>query len=100
MSLLDPTAGHFGHLIDVLVLVLHGCAHGCVSHDIHDRKQVFGCTIHLSSKAMTRAVEDEVVWQPSLLPGFLELLGDRYQPLSQLPDALVRQSLSPGLRTR
>jgi hypothetical protein len=28
---------------------------------------------------MTRAVEDEVVWQPSLLPGFLELLRNRCQ---------------------
>jgi hypothetical protein len=62
VSLLNPTAGHGGHLIDVLVLVLHGCAHGRVSHDIHDRKQVFGRPIHLSSKAMTRAVEDEVLW--------------------------------------
>jgi hypothetical protein len=72
-------AGHLGHLIDVLVLVLHGCAHGRVSHDIHDRKQVFGCTVHLSSKAMTRTVEDEVIWQPGLLPDFLELFGDRCQ---------------------
>jgi hypothetical protein len=47
---------------------------GRVSHDIHDRKQVFGRTVHLSSKAMTRAIEDEVVWQPGLLSGFLELL--------------------------
>ena len=70
-------AGHLGHLIDVLVLVLHGCAHGRVSHDIHDRKQVFGCTVHLSSKAMTRTVEDEVIWHPGLLPGFRELFGDR-----------------------
>jgi hypothetical protein len=74
VSLLDSMAGHLGHLIDVLVLVLHGCAHGRVSHDVHDRKQVFGCTVHLSSKAMTRAIEDEVVWQPGLLSGFLELL--------------------------
>ena len=74
MSLLRSTAGHF---IDVLVLVLHGCAHGRVSHDIRDRKQVFGRPIHLSSKAMTRAAEDEVVWQPGLLSGFLELLSDR-----------------------
>ena len=44
-------------------LVLHGCAHGRVSHDVHDREQVFGRTIHLGSNAMTRAVEDEVVWQ-------------------------------------
>ena len=50
---------------------------GRVSHDIHDRKQVFGRTVHLSSKAMTRAIEDEVVWQPGLLSGFLELLSDR-----------------------
>jgi len=67
-------AGHCGHLIDVLVLVLHGCAHGRVSHDVHDRKQIFGRPVHLSSEAMTRAIEDEVVWQPGLLPGFLELL--------------------------
>ena len=40
---------------------------------------VFGRTIRLSSKAMTRAVEDEVLWQPSLLPGFLELLSDSCQ---------------------
>jgi hypothetical protein len=79
VSLLHSTAGHFGHFIDVLVLVLHGCAHARVSHDIHDRKQVFGRPIHLSSKAMTRAVEDEVVWQPGLLSGFLELLSDRCQ---------------------
>ena len=52
---------------------------GRVSHDIHDRKQVFGRTVHLSSKAMTRAIEDEVVWQPGLLSGFLELLSDRCQ---------------------
>src|SRR6185503_1811732 len=36
--------GHCGHLIDVLVLVLHRRAHGCVSHDIHDREQVLGAT--------------------------------------------------------
>jgi hypothetical protein len=71
--------GHGGHLIDILVLVLHGCAHGRVSHDVHDREQVFGRPIHLSSKAMARAVEDEVIWQPGLLPGFLELLSDRRQ---------------------
>ena len=72
-------AGHCGHLIDVLVLVLHGCAHSRVSHDVHDREQVFGGPIHLGSEAMTRAVEDEVVWQPGLLSGFLELLSDRCQ---------------------
>jgi hypothetical protein len=72
-------AGHLGHLIDVLVLVLHGCAHGRVSHDVHDREQVFGRPIHFSSKAMTRAIEDEVIWQPGLLSGFLELFGDRCQ---------------------
>ena len=37
-------------LVDVLVLVLHGGAHGRVSHNIHDRKQVFGCAIHLRSE--------------------------------------------------
>lgn len=41
--LLDSTAGNCGHLIDVLMLVLHGGAHGRVSHAIHDREQVFGC---------------------------------------------------------
>ena len=72
-------AGHLGHFIDVLVLVFHGCAHGRVPHDIHDREQIFGRPIHFSSKAMARAIEDEVVWQPGLLPGFLELLSDRCQ---------------------
>jgi hypothetical protein len=72
-------AGHLGHLINVLVLVLHGCAHGRVSHDIHHREQVFGRPIHFSSKAMTRAIEDEVVWQLGLLSGFLELLSDGCQ---------------------
>ena len=72
-------AGHLGHLIDVLVLVLRGRAYGGVSHDVHDRKQVLGRPIHFSSKAMTRAIEDEVIWQPSLLPDFLELFGDRCQ---------------------
>ena len=72
-------AGHLGYLIDVLVLVLHGCAHGRVSHDVHDREQVFGRPIHFSSKAMTRAIEDEVIWQPGLLSSFLELYGDRCQ---------------------
>ena len=57
--------------------MLHGCAHGRVSHHIHDREQVFGRTVHLSSKAMTRAIEDEVVWHPGLLSGFLELFSDR-----------------------
>src|ERR1700678_1748416 len=47
--------GHRGHLIDVLVLVLHGCAHGRVTHDIHDRGQVFGCAIHLRSEAGRRS---------------------------------------------
>ncbi len=70
-------AGHLGHLIHVLVLVFHGRAHVPVSHDVHDRKQVFGRPVHLSSGAMTRAIEDEVVWQPGLLSGFLELLSDR-----------------------
>jgi hypothetical protein len=55
-----------------LVLVLHGCAHGRVSHDVHDREQVLGRPIHFSSKAMTRTVEDEVIWQPGLLPDFGE----------------------------
>jgi hypothetical protein len=78
-------ASHCGHFIDVLVLVLHGCAHGRVSHDVHDRKQVLGRTIHLSSKAMTRTMEDYVFWQPSLLPGFLELFCDRSQMLPRAP---------------
>jgi len=82
-------AGHLGHLIDVLVLVFHGCAHGRVSHDVHDRKQVFGRPVHLSSKTMTRAVEDKVARQPSLLSGFLELLGDRCQ--MPTPGALGRK---------
>ena len=55
-------AGHLGHLIDVLVLVLHGCAHGRVSHDVHDREQVFGRPIHFRSKAGMRAMEDDVIW--------------------------------------
>src|SRR6266851_7733213 len=86
-------AGHGGHFIDVLVLVLHGCAHGRVSHDVHDREQVFGRTIHLTSKAMTRAVEDEVLWQPGLLSGFLELLGDR----CQMPTAGALGRTDPSL---
>ena len=30
--------GDRSHLIDVLMLVLHGGTHGRVSHDIHDRE--------------------------------------------------------------
>jgi hypothetical protein len=50
-------AGHLGHLIDVLVLVLRGCAHGRVSHDTHDREQVFGRPIHFSSKAAVNVAD-------------------------------------------
>src|SRR5208337_4813987 len=85
VSSLDPMAGPCGHLIDVLVLVLHGCVYGRVSHDAHDRKQVSSRAIHLSSEAVTRAVEDEVAWQPSLLPGFLELFSDRCQMPTRSP---------------
>ena len=79
-------AGHLRHPNDILVLVLHGSVHGRVSHDIHDRKEVFGFPVHLSSKAMTSAVEDEVIWQPGLLPDFLERFGDRCE--MPIPGAL------------
>jgi hypothetical protein len=47
-------AGHGGHFIDVLMLVLHGGAHGSVSHDIHDREQVFW--LHDTSPFRSRVV--------------------------------------------
>ena len=86
-------AGHLGHLIHVLVLVFHGRAHVPVSHDVHDRKQVFGRPVHLSSGAMTRAIEDEVVWQPGLLSGFLELLSDRCE---MPPPARLERKIHPS----
>jgi hypothetical protein len=76
-------ASHCGNLIDVLVLVLDGCAHGRVSHDIHDRKQVFGRTVHLSSKAMTRAIAypKNLVLPLHPLPFTLAVLNARLQAL-------------------
>ena len=69
-------AGHLRHLIDILVLYFMVVLTVVCPIDAHNRKQFLDRPIHLSSKAMTRAAGDEVVWQPSLLPDFLELLCD------------------------
>jgi hypothetical protein len=67
-------AGHGGHLIDVLVLVLHRRAYGRVSHDNHDREQVLGCPVHLRSEAMACAVENQILWQSCICSSFFEIV--------------------------
>ena len=62
---LNALAGDRCHLVNVLMLVLHGGAHGRVSDEIHYRKQVLGRAIRLGSNTMTSTVEDEIVRQPS-----------------------------------
>ena len=70
LNSLDAETGDRRHLVNVLVLILHSRAHGRVSHHVHDRKQVFGCAIHLRSEAVPRAVRgpDPSAVPPSLWP--------------------------------
>ena len=76
LNSVDAETGDRRHLVNVLVLVLHGRAHGRVSHYVHDRKQVFGCAIHLRSEAVPRAVEDQILRQSHRVSGLFKLLVD------------------------
>ena len=76
LNSLDAETGDRRHLVNVLVLVLHGRAHGRVSPSRSDRKQVFGCTIHLRSEAVSRAVDDQILRQSHRVSGLFKLLVD------------------------
>src|SRR5215472_13359117 len=80
------------------MLILHRGADSCMPHHIHDGKQIFRCAVHLGSKAMTGAVENEILRQSCCLSRLTKLSRHRCEMTAFRPVPLENPERSEPTR--